>query len=459
MKTLPLSAIQISPTRQRRAFPEKELNELKESILSRGLFHAVCVRYVRTVDTMNPNEMGYFLVSGERRLRAIQDIYQLGGTFTHDQSPVPAGEVPYTDLGELDELAREEAEAEENLRRANLTWQESAIATTRIAALRARQAEAAGLPAPSVADIAREVRDIPRELADGELGDYQAQTRKEIAVAAHLHDPEVQAAKSVNDAFKVLKRKEEVKRNIELAATVGKTFTADLHVLLNEDSIPFMQHHAKESFDVILTDPPYGMGADEFGDSGGMAPTAGHHYKDTYAYWQQLMRVFAVESFRLAKPQAHLYVFCDFDRFHELKGLLDIEGWDVHRTPIIWHNPGGMRLPWVDFGPQRKWQMVLYAMKGRRPVTRIYPDLVSYSSDENLGHAGQKPMALLVDLLKRSCNAGDTVLDPFAGTAGVVEAAHQLKCRAVAVEIAAESFAVGVKRIEKLKETPELAGL
>jgi len=39
-----------------------------------------------------------------------------------------------------------------------------------------------------------------------------------------------------------------------------------------------------EVFDVILTDPPYGMGADEFGDSGGLTEGA-HAYKDDEEYF------------------------------------------------------------------------------------------------------------------------------------------------------------------------------
>ena len=43
----------------------------------------------------------------------------------------------------------------------------------------------------------------------------------------HLDNPEVAKAKSLDDAFKVLKKQEDRRRNIELGVAIGKNFTAD----------------------------------------------------------------------------------------------------------------------------------------------------------------------------------------------------------------------------------------
>lgn len=444
MKLLPLSSILIPENRQRREFDLKSLNELGESIKQKGLFHPLCLR---------PGPAGeWFLVSGERRLRSISDIYELGDTFRHDGEAVPAGQVPYVTLGELSELEREEAELDENIRRADLTWQERAAATARLESLRKRQAQAVGAPPPTTAAIAEEVRGSSE-------GVHQETTRREIIVAKHLDVPEVRAAKDVNEAFKILKRQEETKRRVELAATVGRTYSAaTAHTALNEDSLAWMAKGDPAQFDVICTDPIYGIGADEFGDSGGKAAGA-HFYKDDYETWKLHAQTLAREGFRLTKPAAHLYAFCDITRFEEFKRLLDEEGWDCFRTPIIWHKPNGSRTPWVDFGPQRKYEIILYANKGRKPVTRIYPDLVTYPADENLGHQAQKPVALFTDLLRRSVAPGDKVLDPFAGSGPILPAAQELKVKATAIELDAAAYGIMLGRMDKLKEQPELEGL
>lgn len=442
MKTIPLSSITIPANRQRRDFPLDKLNELGESIKTRGLFHPIVVR----------EEGGnVFLVAGERRFRAISDLYELGGAFKHDNISVPAGEVPVVSLGELDELAREEAELDENIRRADLTWQERAAATARLAALRNRQAAAGAAPLPSVASIAEEVRGR----SDGAFG---ADTRKEIVVSKFLNDPEVAAAKSVRDAYKILQRKETAAKDAQLAATVGRTFSSASHTLLNEDSLLWLASTSAEQFDVILTDPPYGMGADEFGDSGGRA-AGGHGYQDSVDVFRACLAAAAEHFIRITRPQAHLYWFCDIDKFHESRDAFTAAGWWVHRTPLIWHKMNGSRVPWPEHGPQRKYELILYAVKGKRPVKHIYPDIVSCNTDENLGHAAQKPVTLYNQLLQRSVSPGDRVLDCFGGSGPIIPAAHGLKCSATYIERDQTSYGIALKRLEAATEQLELENL
>ena len=451
MKTIPISAIHISPNRQRREFDLKELNELGESIKRNGLFHAIVLRKEGTF-TFEPGDGSisegigrWFLVSGERRLRAIFDLHTLGDSFTYDSQLVPVGEIPYVDIGDLDELAREEAEYDENKNRRDLTWQEDATATMRLALLRTKQALAAGLAAPLTAVIAKERRGSSE-------GIHQEITRREIIVAKHLDDPEVRAAKNVDDAFKILRRKEDIQKRVELAATIGKTYSAETaHTALNEDSLAWMTMYEGEPFDVICTDPIFGISADEFGDSGGHA-VGPHSYEDSYETWQKHISVLAHQSYRICKPAAHLYAFCDITRFEEFKSRLSAAGWQPFRTPITWHYPNGNRTPWVEGGPQRKHGWIVFARKGDRKVTRIYPDLVTYAADENLGHHAQKPVALYTDLLRRSVGPGDKVLDPFMGTGPIFPAANELKCRATGIEIDPAAYAIAAQRLQALQQ-------
>jgi DNA modification methylase len=306
------------------------------------------------------------------------------------------------------------------------------------------QAAKKGLPPPTNKDIADEV--FGKET---EYGSYTENVRKSVIVSKHLADPDVAKAKSVDDAFKVLKRKEETQRHTDYAAEIGKTFSAKVHTVLQGDCIEIMPTMPMEAFDVIITDPPYGIGADEYGDSGGRV-AGGHEYDDSLETWAYLMRGFSVQSFRLAKPLAHLYVFCDIDNFVSLKKMMIEAGWRMFRTPIVCVNPTAMRTPWPEHGPQRKYQLIAYGVKGDRRVNHIAPDVVSYPSDENLGHAAQKPVALIEDLLKRSIHPGDTVFDPFCGSGPIFPAAHSLKCRATGIELKPSAYSVAVQRVEKL---------
>jgi len=439
MKLIHIDAIKLAPDRQRKHFDEGKLREFGEVIADQGLLHAPILRIVGE---------DYYLVAGERRLRAIKDIYELGGQIRYDGELVRADFIPYTLLSDLDPLAAEEAELSENIHRENLTWQERAAAHSRLSALRTAQAAQTGAVPPTVADLSLEVRGSSE-------GVNQETTRRELIVAKHLGNPLVSAAKTVDEAFKILRKAETATKHRELGASVGRTFTADLHTIIHGDSLEWLCTTPAGQFDCILTDPPYGMGADEFGDSGGLAAGA-HGYVDSAENFKQILGVLAPESFRVTKEQAHLYCFCDIDWFPLMKESFSAAGWWVFRTPLIWHKPSGMRAPWPEHGPQRKFETMLYAVKGKRPVLKMAPDLMAYAPDANLGHAAQKPVALFEDLLRRTLLPGQSVLDPFCGSGPIFSAAHALKCRATGVELDQASYGIALERIQGLRAQQEL---
>lgn len=426
-------SIHIPEGRQRRKFDEVKLLELQDSITSIGLLHAIVVRKVDGV---------YTLVAGERRMRAIKEAYSLGLPIKFGGTEFKEG-FPCVSIDDLSESDAYEAELEENIQRDDLTWQERAAATARLMELRTRQAERTlDLPPPTPASLAAEIHGTAE-------GGFATSVRNEIILSRHLSNPEVAKAKSAKEAFKVLKHQEQRRKHAELAQKVGSTFTAKDHSLLQGSCLDLLSSLDDGQFDCLLTDPPYGMGADEFGDSGGRLSSS-HNYDDSYDNWQTLMFDFVSELTRVMKPGAHAYVFCDIERFYELRSMFMEEDWKVFRTPIIWINPKGMRTPWPEHGPQRKYQTCLYGYRGDRPTLKIAPDVITYPSDVNEGHAAQKPIDLLKDLLSRSCHPGDSVLDPFCGSGSIFPAAHALKIKATGIEMDAAAYGLSAKRLGSL---------
>lgn len=483
MNTINRDNVLILPDRQRQDFDPEALQELKNSIEDGQLMHPPVLRTPSASDRAKFPEIVFdgkmVLVAGERRFRVIGEIYELGGQFRHNGQTFTAdtNRIPYTDLGSLDELEAEEAELDENLRRRDLTWQELAAAHDRLHKLRVRQQEKAldeaeeagdlaGLDASAIAEKfpRHTVADTAQELTGRRDGSYQDTVRKELIVAKHLDNPAVAKAKSVDEAFKVLKKQEETAKNVQLARVVGATFNADKHQLFNRNCLEYMAEVAAgpdaDKFDVILTDPPYGMGAHEFGDGAGKVANSEHHYDDTYENFKALMdgpKGWCNLSYQVCKPQAHAYVFCDIDRFHELKFWMQAAGWYVFRTPLINHKMNSGRVPLPDRGPRRQYEIILYAIKGDKPVTHIYPDVISTSADENLTHGAQKPVALYQNLLQRSVKPGDRVFDAFSGSGTIFEAAHGMKCYAVGTELSPEYYGMSLARIKRLKQLEEPA--
>ena len=434
MQTISITSIHIPANRQRQEFNLDAMQELIESIKTIGLLHAPVLRQ---------DGERLALVAGERRLKAIGEIFELGGSFTYN-GQVFSNSVPFVTLGELGRLEAEEAELDENLKRKDLTWQEHAAALQRLHALRKEQAEVKDLPAHTIADTAK-------ELLGRSDGYFQDSIRKELIVARNLDNPTIAKAKNVDEAFKLLKREESAEKNRELAAIMGRSLTAESHTLVNQDACTFARSLPPESVDVILTDPPYGMGADSFGDAGGKLTGIQHGYDDSYENWKTLMAEWCPLAYTVAKKEAHAYVFCDFDRFHELKSLMERAGWYVFRTPLIVYKLNSGRVPLPDSGPRRQYETLLYAIKGKKPVTHIYSDVIPSKADENMSHGAQKPVAVYQDLLLRSVRPGDTVADFFAGSGTIFPAAHSMQCIALGSELNPEYYGMCISRIKALQ--------
>lgn len=424
----------ISTQRQRSDFELGLLNELADSISTNGLLHPVVVRVAGS---------DVHLVAGERRIRAILDLNALDRQFKFNNQLVDKGYVPGATLGELTPIEAMEAELEENVRRINLSWQDEARATLKLRELRTLQARAAGLPAPMTIAIA------PERYPEVGQSAALSKVKDELNVVRFLDDPDIGGAKSLIEAVKVMDKKEDIRQRQALAARVGTVYSTKQQLLFNEDMTEWLPKCPSNQFDVILTDPPYGISSDEFGTSGGRAEA--HTYEDSPERAATLYNVLAQESFRVTKPDAHIYVFCDIDLFASLRLLFSKFNWRVHRTPLIWYKPSGMRAPWPEMGPQRKWQMILYAVKGQRPTNHLAGDVITANPDDNMGHQAQKPIAVISDLLGRSAHPGDRVLDPFCGTGTIFAAAHAMNCYATGIELDPAHYGLALRRLETLK--------
>ena len=82
-----ITSVIVPEGRQRKDFPLERHNELVDSIQSRSLLMAPVFRVL---------DDNLVLVAGERRLRAVADIYELGGRLRYDGQDVPEGCIPYT---------------------------------------------------------------------------------------------------------------------------------------------------------------------------------------------------------------------------------------------------------------------------------------------------------------------------------------------------------------------------
>lgn len=403
--------IVVPDNRQRREFPEDAQQELLNDIQERGLLNPIIVR----------GDGNLTLVTGERRLRAIRFLASVGFEYKFQGRPVLPGTVPTLHLNNCTELEAREAELAENLVRKDLTWQEVTRARAELHRLRSEQATARGEKwTPS--DTAKEIEGT---VLKGALMDVS----RDIHLEEHLDDPEVSKAKSQREAVKLVRKKlarEARRKKAEEHAEIKSP-----HTLMHQDSYKVLPKLSAGSFDIILTDPPYGQGMHE-GLSWGSSV---HRYDDSPEAFKQVCNVLPGESMRLLKEHGHAYVFCSFDGFPHLAERFSEAGFDVWPKPIIWYKGNVGSYPRPFHGPRLTYECILYAIKGDKRVTQLYHDvIVDAPNVQNQEHPAGKPVELYRNLLRRSAQPGDRVLDMFCGKGTIFPAASAESCIAVGIE-------------------------
>lgn len=428
------SDIIITDDRHRKAIAEKELTELEDSISRLGLFHALLVE-----------DDGLTLLAGHRRFCAIFNLHQREERYFYDGKPVERGTLPVIRLSDLSPLHKKEIELEENTRRVQLHWREEAAAISEIHRIRTEQAEAKG----KTQTRSQTAQDIYK----GEDGPKASEVQKvshALIIDQFSDDEEVMAAKTADEALKLIEKKLIKAQNKRIAEEYDPDALSSAHTLIQGDLREEMLKLPDGKFDCIIADPPYGIDADTFRNQAAVE----HTYQDDEDYANGLMAYIAIEGMRITKDKAHIYVFCDINRFAFIRILFEDAGWYVWKWPLIWYKGSNVGiLPVPGIGPRRTYEAILYGVKGKRKtLIEGAPDVLTIPHDKSVERGAHKPPDLYEALINRTCLPGHTVLDPCAGTAPLIEAANQTRTTATCIELDPVAFGQALKRLKTTEE-------
>lgn len=426
MKLIDTADISISPNRQRQFLDEFAIVELADSIAKHGLLHPISI----TEDLV--------LVAGERRFKAVQHLQKQGYPFFHNGERILPPFIPTVLCTKTDLLELEEVELAENLDRKDLTWQEQANTVARLHALRTKQN-----PSQTIKDTASELQ------PDGlnALGSNITSVSEDIKLAEQLSDPEVAKAKTKKEAVKIIREKATQAHRAELAEKFhANVESKSPHTLYVGDCREQIEKLSPGSVDCIIIDPPYGIDAQDFGEQAGVK----HKYDDSLDYVEGLMFDLIPKLYAVAAEQSHLYMFCDFSLLPTLLGRLRDAGYYVWKTPLIWYKGNIGHLPRPEHAPRATYECIIYAIKGDKKTNHVAHDVICVNQTTNKSHSAQKPVELYTNLLSRSVKPGDTILDTFAGSGTVFEAAEELNCFATGFEMSDEYVAICKERIVNL---------
>jgi len=203
---------------------------------------------------------------------------------------------------------------------------------------------------------------------------------------------------------------------------------------------------APASVDLILSDPPYGIGyvSNCTTDRAMARPIAGDDSLNALRDALPLLD-------RVLRNDRHAYFFASPTRIGEATAAVG----DVFKLKnlLVWDKGQQGTLGDLACGYSLNWEAILYAAKGRRPLAGPRPRSVyryDWSAKRDPGqHPTVKPVGLLAWLMSKSTELGELVLDPFAGSGTTLRAAKDLGRRAIGIELDPEYCDRAIERLTR----------
>ena len=196
--------------------------------------------------------------------------------------------------------------------------------------------------------------------------------------------------------------------------------------LLQGDCLPMLKAMPDNHYDIVITDPPYGINIGSFGSIGEGREYAKKTWDEeipSQELFDQLRRVsrnqviFGGNYFAHLLPPTRCYVIW----------------WKTAGLPILTF--AECEIAWTSFDQH---PMVFNAR---------WQGFVKDSKELLYRHPTQKPLAVIQFAIDAFTKVGDTILDPFLGTGTTAVAAHLMGRNCVGIEQDADYVAMAQERI------------
>ena len=209
-----------------------------------------------------------------------------------------------------------------------------------------------------------------------------------------------------------------------------------INKIINADCLDILKQLPDKCIDLVLTDPPYGIGESKGKNKSRskLAPTKDYGNKD----WDNATPsgdVFA-EIIRVSK---HAIIFGGNYFVEHLANSPCWIVWDKHNGE---NDFADCELAWTNFKTAvRKYDWVWAGM--------LQQDM---KNKEIRIHPTQKPVGLFMKILQDYSNENDLVLDCFSGSGTTAVACHNLHRRFICIERDKEYCEASIKRLEEARK-------
>lgn len=222
------------------------------------------------------------------------------------------------------------------------------------------------------------------------------------------------------------------------------------------DAIEVMKTFESGQIDMVLTDPPYGLGPNPHVIRISMTSNNWRRRADinpNYEWDKPVSLEWVQECYRLLKPKGVLATFYGKDRLSYLVDyaqrigfkIRDIGGWHVLNP-----TPQARRVKWAsalqiwalfrkENGHTFNWQL------GARQNVIVNPVC---QGKERLAHPTQKPENVIQPFIAYFTKKHDIVLDPFAGSGTTCAVACKMRRRWIGIDNKTEYVEMARRRLE-----------
>jgi len=237
----------------------------------------------------------------------------------------------------------------------------------------------------------------------------------------------------------------------------NRYFETENGILYCGDCLEILREFPKESIDLILTDPPYGISKEHNFDS--MKDRKNKRTGTFFGDWD----VFNIKNWEIivnpTKKSSSIISFMSFEQYKNFTETIEKCNFEI-KDRLIWEKTN----PFPKNRDRRyviNIELIVWAVKKKakwifnRQNPKYETCVLRFSSESGAKfkryHPTQKPLKLIKYLLKIHSNENNLVLDPFLGSGTTAVACEKLNRRWIGIEINPEYCEIAKKRILEIK--------
>jgi len=207
------------------------------------------------------------------------------------------------------------------------------------------------------------------------------------------------------------------------------------------DALEELPKLESDSFDAVITDPPYG---------------SNHSWDKATMDFQE---TWIKEVTRILKPSGVFFSFFCSLKVHQFISI--VEKYLNYRNLVVWSHPN-LYGAYQSYGRDRfklTWEAIIYAVKGKPTVEVAQKFHLFYGSGFDVItipaittqklHKAEKPLKLIKLLVASVTEPGDKVLDPFAGSGTTGVACKMLNRDCLLIEKEQKFYEIAKERLEE----------